>query len=150
MGIELAPHFLTFSVPILKTQDHPGPLWRLLDNFAFYSAIVGEVITAPSGFLSDGCSVPELALSIVGYVANEPGYIHDWLYTCKKYPRATADAILREMLLARGYSHATAEEFYLGVRIGGGSHWEPKGPATQDHAEVLAALSAIPPHPDSA
>lgn len=132
--------FNVFSIPVLKTRDLPGPLWELCDDFGFYSAIVKEWIVVPKGFRTDGCSVPSFALSLVGYVADEPGYVHDWLYTTQRYPRATCDMILREMLLVRGYDHIKAEEFYLAVRAGGGSHWElPNAPQEPRIQAVLAA-----------
>lgn len=136
--------FSSFSVPVLKVQDFPGPLWDLMDDFGFYSAIVKDWIVAPKGFRTDGDSIPGLALSLVGYVADEPGYIHDQLYTSQKYPRATADMILREMMMVRGYSAIKAEEFYLAVRAGGASHWaKPNVPQT---AAVTAAMqAAVPP-----
>jgi hypothetical protein len=117
------PQFSSFSVPVLKVQDFPGPLWDLQDDFGFYSAIVKEWIIAPKGFRTDGDSIPGIALSLVGYVADEPGYIHDKAYTDQKYSREICDRILREMMIVRGYSAFKAEEFYLAVRAGGASHW---------------------------
>jgi hypothetical protein len=134
----LAPHFASFSVPVLKVRDFPGPLWDLLDVFSFYSCEVNDWIAAPKGFRTDGNSIPSRALSLVGYVADEPGYLHDWLYTSRKYPRVVADKILREMMIARGYDEALAEAFYLAVRMFGQSHWDlPNVPQPPSVAALL-------------
>lgn len=131
--------FSSFSVPVLKVQDFPGPLWELQEDFGFYSEIVKEWIVAPKSFRTDGDSIPPIALSLVGYVADEPGYIHDEMYTSQKYPRQIADLILHEMMLVRGYGEIKAEEFYLAVRVGGASHWNK--PNVPQSPEVAAAMS---------
>lgn len=116
--------FSAFSVPVLKVRDLPGPLWDLQDWFGFYSEITREWSWVPPKFRTDGCSIPDFALSLTGHVADEPGYIHDGLYTSRKYPREVCDRILSEMMRVRGYSTLKADGFYLAVRTYGGAHWD--------------------------
>ena len=108
----------------LLIDDESG-LWELLQPFGFQSDNSGKTHTAPVGFRTDYCSVPRLpfAYDILGNRARQSGTIHDWLYTSHEVDRETADKILREMLVLDGVNRIEAEEFYLAVRIGGGSHW---------------------------
>jgi hypothetical protein len=144
VSITLAPHFEVPFVPVVKTQELPAPLWKLLARLRFYSCVVNDWVEAPEGFLSDGCSIPRLPLIflLAGGKANEAGYIHDALYTSRKYDRETCDRILREMVIAMGYDEQLADEFYLGVRIGGASHWDLPNVPQPDH--VAAALGMAP------
>lgn len=127
---EMSPHFEPQFVPVLKLQELPSPLWRLLGRLRFWSVVVNDWVQAEEGFISDGCSIPMMAFTILAPfgltrgLADMAGYIHDSLYTSRKYDRETCDRILREMVLAMGYSEELAEQFYLGVRIGGGTHWD--------------------------
>jgi hypothetical protein len=148
MTIELAPHFDPPFVPVLKLRELPSPLWRLLARLRFWSCVVNDWVGAEEGFISDGCSIPLVAFVILSPfgltrgLADMAGYIHDALYTSQKYDRETCDRILREMIIAMGYPEALAEEFYLGVRIGGGSHWNLPNVPQEPH--VAAAMNLSP------
>jgi hypothetical protein len=111
----------------LIIDDRAG-LWELLAPLSFQSDLLGRTITAPAGFRTDFCSVPRLPLAyaILGNRARMSGTIHDWLYTSQEVSREQADEVLREMLILDGVNECEAEEFYLAVRIGGGSHWSPE------------------------
>lgn len=147
MTIALAPHFDPPFVPVLQLRELPSPLWRLQACLRFYSCIVNDWVEALEGFVSDGCSIPVAAFLLLAPfgisrgLAAMAGYIHDGLYTSQRYDRETCDRILREMVVAMGYSPALADEFYMGVRIGGGSHWNL--PNVPQSPEVTAAM-AIP------
>lgn len=137
-------HFAGF-VPVLKTQELPQRLWKLCGVLRFYSLVVSEWVEAPDGFITDGCSVPCLpgVYLLAGGKAEEAGYIHDWLYTSQKYPRATADLVLREAVMVMGYDRALADAMYAAVRAFGGSHWvlpnQPQGKVVQDILDGLLA-----------
>lgn len=118
----------------LITDDESG-LWELQQPFSFQSTEQGKTFTAPAGFRTDFCSVPRVpfAFLMLGDRARKSGAIHDWLYTTHEVPREIADKVLKEMLLLDGVGEFEAEEFYDGVRVGGGSHWGPdpvSAPAT--------------------
>jgi hypothetical protein len=144
MTIALAPHFDPPFVPVLKLRELPAPLWKLLAPLRFYSCVVNDWVEAPQDFITDGASIPRapLLFLLAGGKANEAGYIHDALYTSQRYPRDTCDRILREMVMAMGHDETLADEFYLGVRIGGGSHWNL--PNVPQPAHVAAALNLSP------
>jgi len=136
----LVPHFEVPFVPVLKIQERPVILKKLLAPIWFYSLVVNDWVGSPAGFVTDGCSIPRapLIFLLAGGKADEAGYIHDGLYTSQRYPRDVCDRILREMVIAMGYDEALADDFYFGVRVGGQKHWDlvnvPQTP------EVMAAL----------
>lgn len=105
--------------------------WQLIEPLS-YQADSGVTYTAPAGFKTDLASVPRLPIVfwLFGDRCNESGALHDYLYSIdpktKQHPIATrlmADQLLKEMIIAQGISSFVAECFYLGVRLGGGSHW---------------------------
>ncbi len=111
----------------LLVDDDQSGKWQLLEPLSFKSDLVGQIFTAPAGFVTDFCSVPRvpLAFALLGDRARKSGTLHDWLYTSHVVDRETADKVLREMLPLNGVDACEAQAFYLGVRMGGGSHWGP-------------------------
>jgi hypothetical protein len=82
--------------------------------------------TLPAGFRTDGASVPRyipLAYALFGNTSEEAATLHDWLYTAQPVPRAMADRVLLEASQATGVPGWRRWPMWLGVRIGGGSHW---------------------------
>jgi hypothetical protein len=108
-------------------EDNQSGLWELQAPLAFYSAKLARTFTAPTGFRTDFCSVPRvpIAFPLLGDRARRAGTLHDLLYTTHEVDRETADGLLKEMLLQDGVDECEAQAFYLGVRLGGGSHWGP-------------------------
>lgn len=100
-------------------------LYRLLSDFKYQSDIAGKIVTAPAGFVTDLASIPKLLLPLFGETAQEPSVPHDLAYSTGCLPRDIADAMLREACLLTGVSRWRAELIWAGVRVGGGSHWEP-------------------------
>jgi hypothetical protein len=101
--------------------------WRLLRPLVYHSDLVGNV-TVPAGYVTDFASVPRyipIASAALLDTASEAATVHDWLYTPphEGLSRATADAVLKEAVLATGFSKFVAWSLYLGVRLGGASHW---------------------------
>jgi hypothetical protein len=132
-----------FLSPLIAEEtDEFGGLWTLYKPLSYYSAILQRQIDVPAGFVTDYASVPRLlgVYDLEGGKCNKAAVIHDWLYSTQCVDRATADAVLREAILASGYSAATAALFYAAVRLGGGSHW--KKPNVPQSAEVAQAMSA--------
>lgn len=87
----------------------------------------GLNVTIQKGFRSDGMSVPRFFWRSVGpRIAPKtigPSIAHDYLYSVHVIGRSAADRWYREVLIGNGYSRIRAYEVWLGVRIGGGSHW---------------------------
>lgn len=108
-------------------EDTTKGLWRLLQPFSYQSDVAGTTIVVPAGFPTDFCSVPRvpLAWEFLGDRARRAGIVHDWLYTCKMFPREMADRVLKEMVLVCGLDELEATAFYLAVHVGGASHWNP-------------------------
>lgn len=108
-------------------EDSESGLWQLQLPLSFQSDLAGQTFTAPPGFKTDFCSVPRVpvAYSLLGDRARKAGTIHDWLYTSHVTDRATADRVLREMLVLDGVDACEAQAFYGAVRLGGGAHWGP-------------------------
>jgi hypothetical protein len=114
-----------------REVDEFGGLWQLLAPLAYDCATLGKVVVVPSGFVTDFASVPRLPFFYLaeGGKGNKAAVVHDWLYSAQAVDRKQADQVLREALLASGYSSITANLFYAAVRVGGGSHWnEPNNP----------------------
>jgi hypothetical protein len=102
-------------------------LWRVLARFRYQSDVAG-LIDVPAGFVTDLASFPQLALALLGDCAQQPAVPHDFVYNMHTVSRAIADRMLVEACLLTGVPRWKAALIYAGVRIGGGSHWEP-GPA---------------------
>lgn len=100
--------------------------WELM-NPLYYLADSGTTYTVPAGFVTDFASVPRVPIAfwLMGDRANEAATLHDYLYS-KPHPvpdRKTADLLLKEASLSQGCPSWVAWALYLGVRIGGASHW---------------------------
>ena len=113
------------DLEVLLVTDEENELWELMQPLGFESAVAGMTITAPAGTQTDFCSVPRVpgVYDMLGNRARRAGTIHDYLYQSHLVDRATADAVLKEMLLENDVDEVTADAFYLAVRCFGGSHW---------------------------
>lgn len=88
--------------------------------------------TVPSGFLSDGASIPQLAESIIGDPLGEyleEAVVHDYLYssdnnTTPPITRSEADLVLKELMYNKGHSFWKIQAFYAAVRLGGAKHFK--------------------------
>jgi hypothetical protein len=90
-----------------------------------------RTITVPAGFPTDLASIPRPLWSIPGFSPFDriarPAVLHDWLYRNGfrlGLTRADADDILAAAMLADGEGWVVRNLVWLGVRAGGGSHWE--------------------------
>ena len=113
----------------LKFEAIPGGRYiRLLEDFSFYSAELGKVITAPKGFVNDRESVPRLPLVfwLLGDTSEEGGVLHDYSYRKGSKPglnRRQADALYYEASRCDGNNAVVAALKQFGVRIGGHGAW---------------------------
>ena len=102
--------------------------WMLLSPLT-YDSNVGVSYTAPKGFVTDFASVPRIPIvfDILGDRANESSAMHDYFYSKEcvyDLTRDQADHLLKEMIESQGISHWIAWCYFIGVRMGGASHWK--------------------------
>lgn len=97
----------------LKYEEIPGTLdIRLLEDFAFYSAVLGQVVVVPTGFMCDGESVFFKS-------STEAGVGHDYLYRKDSIPlvsRVQADAVFYELSRLDKSSWIISQLKWLAVR----------------------------------
>lgn len=111
-------------------------LYRVLARFRYVSDVAG-LVDVPAGFVTDLASFPQWALAMLGDIAQMPAVPHDFVYNMHTVSRAVADKMLLEACLLTGVPRWKAWMIYAGVRIGGGSHWDPD-PATDGTAQAAA------------
>jgi hypothetical protein len=96
------------------------------------TSVVVEGIYIPSGFQWNGASIPKFLWPILGSpFAPEmmvASLVHDFLYSKEAaslgISRRDADKIFRKLLIANTVDDDTAEILYVGVRVGGKSHYQ--------------------------
>jgi len=110
----------------LRVEEIDDTHWRLLEPYAFASAVTGTILLVPAGFVTDFASVPRVPIAywLVGNTAHGAAVIHDWLYTTGAFPKETADAVFREAMRDAGVPWWRRWMMYLGVRWGGTAAWE--------------------------
>lgn len=92
-----------------------------------------EGLTVPSGFASDGASVPRFFWRVVfppgDQKALRAAFIHDWMYRThpEAWSRESADMLFLKILLDDGMPKLNAVLAWLGVRIFGRSAWKAGG-----------------------
>jgi hypothetical protein len=108
-------------------------LWRLTQPLIYQSDLTGDTYVVPTGATTDFASVPRLPIAFLlcGGTASRPAALHDALYTPDPKTgkhmvpdRETADLVLKEAALSEGVPAWRAWALFLGVRVGGASHWD--------------------------
>ena len=99
-------------------------LWILEAPLEYVSTLAN--VTVPKGFITDFASVPRLPFvyDVLANMAQRAAVVHDYLYSMGVVPRAIADKVLLEAMKISGVSWAKRNAIYLGVRIGGASHYK--------------------------
>lgn len=110
----------------------PWPLgqprrWRTMRT------VSGRGITVPSGFSTDGASIPRWLWSVIGAPWDaryaRAAIVHDFLYVQRgatkrnRYTRRDADRIFYEIMLDDGVPKWRAWAMWSGVRAGGWIGW---------------------------
>jgi len=91
--------------------------WQLISPLVYQSDLVGEIVV-PTGFITNFASFAPLK-----YAAIREAVIHDYLYNKKNVSRKMADQVFLEAMHSTGNEEAETHLMYLGVRLGGGSHY---------------------------
>lgn len=147
----MTPHFIGEEPCVQFLPD--GRNVRVVDHPIVFVPSIGEPITVPVGFETDGGSVPWIAEPFVGgpfeSKARDGYIIHDFLYAAAppeedhfaaalvSTKRAHADRVLLEAARARGVDWIRAEDIYIGVREGGWYAW--RGHAIQNKKDQAGA-----------
>lgn len=100
------------------------PLYRLLAPFSYQSDVAG-LIEIEAGFITDLFSQPIVSMLLLGDIGQEESVPHDFAYSKRTMSRALADHMLYEACVLNGLPRWKAALVWLGVRIGGASHWMP-------------------------
>ena len=88
-----------------------------------------RIVTVPTGFQSDGCSVPEFLWNTVSPQIDprtlRGAIVHDYLYrNCPAdWVRKDADKLFYDTIKADGFPGFKAYLAYIGVRWFGGKNW---------------------------
>jgi hypothetical protein len=110
----------------IYTDAKRGDVIVLVTSLKFTFKGVEYII--PAGWESDGMSVPRCFWATLSPKINGktliPSLIHDFMYENHIGSRAEADAFYRENLIAKGFGRVKSYIVWMGVRIGGGSHWD--------------------------
>lgn len=137
-------------------RTHPvrvgGRKLLCLDAPLRYRARDGRVFEVPTGFLSDGASVPRLIPGLVrlafgGFIDTlSAAILHDWLYQTGRVPRGDADALFWEALREDGEGAAGAWTMWAGVRLGGWwPWWKSRRQQARTHSALLDGAGAVAP-----
>lgn len=102
-----------------------------LDHYFRYISSRGE-ITVPTGFLTDGASIPSPFWSILSPFGPyfPAALIHDYLYSHRsdahhRMSRRDADLIFKEAMFNLGVGWLTRETIFRAVRLFGGPSYKP-------------------------
>lgn len=127
-----------------KVQEFPRPLFRYEEEFAYDSAVAGGRIVIPRGYLTDKCSIPRIPFvyMLAGGLADEAGGVHDLCYSTQLFEREKCDEILREAVIAMGYSEHLAQSMFEAVRMFGGSHWTLPNVPQDGHVDAAIGQGA--------
>jgi len=113
----------------LKSEEVSRKNYIILDDLVLDDDVHG-LITVPKGFVTDYASVSVLQniflaplFVFVADYGDKAATVHDYLYTKATIGRKACDQLLYRALLAEGLEKWRATLFYIGVRIGGGSHF---------------------------
>lgn len=97
---------------------------RICDRFRYLSTRHGE-IAVPSGFLTDGASVPRIFWSLFSPFGDyfRAALVHDYLYSPgnRKFSRRESDRIFLDAMEDAGVSWIKRQTIYRAVRLGGRS-----------------------------
>lgn len=112
------------KVEIFTTPEQ-GKVIKLLEPLVITVNEKSYVVEA--GYLSDGMSCPRVCWSLVSPAIDNrtirAAIGHDWLYENHVCTRKEADDWFYDNMVADGFPKFRAYMAWLGVRIGGGSHY---------------------------
>lgn len=126
----------------LKNPDG-RQIYQVISPLSYDSDVAGRNITVPAGFLTDLASIPRLPFFYreLSNVADLPGVVHDYLYSNGCVSRDVADLMLKEMCLLVGLPYWKTQAIYMGVRLGGESHFNQDNESNpKDYKEATVVI----------
>jgi hypothetical protein len=102
-------------------------LWEITKPLIYKSESTGVTYMVEPGFKTDFASVPRIPIAFLlcGDTSHPAAALHDRLYTTPHLTdRATADRLFKEASRSKGVPKWRCFLLWLGVRIGGSSHWD--------------------------
>ena len=134
-AIQRRAAFLTEIKSLDVSEGETTREFELLEDFTFYSAVLGAEVTVPAGFRFDGESIPDcLHWLVPPFGQSKRGACaHDYLYQMAGYmgadgklvpvTRATADKVYRELTMLKGLPAWRARMRYGVLRLVGWAAW---------------------------
>jgi uncharacterized protein DUF1353 len=117
----------SFTTP-LQVQPLNDRDWKLLSPFKYHvgSLSSAEVISVPSGFVTDFASVPRILWAIIPPWGNygKAAVIHDYCYSRELYSRQRSDEIFLEGMEVLKVPHWKRKLMYYMVRVYGWPAWK--------------------------
>lgn len=114
--------------PIVQIEDSPdmGKVLVLVEPWTF-KTLAGVEYTIPKGYTSDGMSCPRFFWRMLSpqldFVTLGPSIEHDYRYENHIGTRKECDDDYYDRLVENGFPKWKAYLVWIGVRIGGGSHY---------------------------
>lgn len=101
--------------------------WKLIEGFEYHVDIFpsDEIISVPSGFITDFASVPRIFWSIIPPfgVHGKAAVVHDYCYTTACYSKEKSDLIFLEAMKVLKVKKWKRNVMYLAVDLFGGWAW---------------------------
>lgn len=101
----------------------------ILEHYFRFISSAG-IITVPTGFHTDGASIPRLFWNILSPFGSyfPAAIIHDFLYSVRnlRFNRLESDRIFMEAMKTLGVPWITRKTIYTAVRLGGRSSFKAK------------------------
>lgn len=131
----MTPRFVTEYAALDISEGSETRHYRLTEDLTVWSAVVGDYITAPSGFEFDGESIPAVLHGLVPPFgqSKRAACIHDYLYKHAAYQKADgtwqpvtrrqADEVYLELALLKGLPQWRAMMRYRVLRLVGWVAW---------------------------
>lgn len=130
----ITPQFLDLlAIEEIGTGNNGEPVWRLLKELRYDSAVFGGRIVVEAGFVTDLSSIPRWPFVYwrLGGRGRKAGVVHDKLYRThgmgRDNGRSLADAVYQEALSVSEADEVPADVRWMawaGLRLGGGVAWK--------------------------
>ena len=99
--------------------------WKLDDKLEYQSKIFKDLITVPSGFVTDFASVPRVPIAyyLAGNTAHAAAVVHDYLYQTHIVSKFKSDRIFLEAMVVTEIPKWRRQVMYYAVVFFGWSSW---------------------------
>ena len=126
-----------------------GKDWILRDPLVYEVGTSGQLVTVPTGFVTDFASVPRSLRSMASLrsLYSDAAVLHDFLYWAQPCTKAQADNIFLIAMRETGVSPSESRAFYLAVRFAGSAAWDGNAAAHASHVVRIIPLAYQTPPP---